>query len=253
MIDPRWGDALWAQSPDRGGANVISQGVHTFDLLSYFHDSEPVAIAAGGGAFTHPDSALIDSTVCTIYYANGSTASAVIGDFGPAHHVKKSFYQLFDGQGKSATIYGYFAGLTLGDGKETREVNDGRAACTGGARRLHRLPRADAGVCVQRRRGAADQDGRDGAGWPAGYGARYRRLHVHPRAPDRGPGRPRLELRRGCPHPGPPLHRGAIERWCRFRLRGNDDFCTGLYRRGNWPLACARATGRGARHHLDIL
>ena len=121
MIDPRWGDALWAQSPDRGGANVLSQGVHTFDLLSYFHDSEPVAIAAGGGAFTHPDSALIDSTVCTIYYANGSTASAVIGDFGPAHHVKKSFYQLFDGEGKSATIYGYFAGLTLGDGKETRE------------------------------------------------------------------------------------------------------------------------------------
>ena len=75
MIDPRWGDALWAQSPDRGGANVLSQGVHTFDLLSYFHDSEPVAIAAGGGAFTHAGSDLIDSTVCTIYYANGSTAS----------------------------------------------------------------------------------------------------------------------------------------------------------------------------------
>ena len=101
MIDPRWGDALWAQSPDRGGANVLSQGVHTFDLLSYFHDSEPVAIAAGGGAFTHADSDLIDSTVCTIYYANGSTASAVIGDFGPAHHVKKSFYQLFDGEGRA--------------------------------------------------------------------------------------------------------------------------------------------------------
>ena len=122
MIDPRWSETSWAQSPDRGGANVISQGVHTFDLLSYFHASEPVAIAAGGGAFTHPDSVLIDSTVCTIYYANGSTASAVIGDFGPAHHVKKSFYQLFDAEGKSATIYGYFAGLTLGDGKETRQA-----------------------------------------------------------------------------------------------------------------------------------
>ena len=121
MIDPRWSETSWAQSPDRGGANVISQGVHTFDLLSYFHAAEPVAIAAGGGAFTHPDSALIDSTVCTVYYANGSTASAVIGDFGPAHHVKKSFYQLFDAEGKSATIYGYFAGLTLGDGKETRQ------------------------------------------------------------------------------------------------------------------------------------
>ena len=36
MIDPRWSESSWAQSPDRGGANVISQGVHTFDLLSYF-------------------------------------------------------------------------------------------------------------------------------------------------------------------------------------------------------------------------
>ncbi len=122
MIDPRWSETVWAQSPDRGGANVISQGVHTFDLLAHFHDSEPVAIAAGGGAFTHPDSDLIDSTVCTIHFANGSTASAVIGDFGPAHYVKKSFYQLFDGEGKSATIYGYFAGLTLGDGKETQQA-----------------------------------------------------------------------------------------------------------------------------------
>lgn len=122
MIDPRWGEASWAQSPDRGGANVISQGVHTFDLLAYFHESEPVAIAAGGGAVTHPDSDLVDTALCTIHFANGSTASAVIGDFGPAHYVKKSFYQLFDGQGKSAALYGYYAGLSVGDGREMQQV-----------------------------------------------------------------------------------------------------------------------------------
>ena len=165
MIDPRWSESSWAQSPDRGGANVISQGVHTFDLLSYFHAAEPVAIAAGGGAFTHPDSALIDSTVCTIYYANGSTASAVIGDFGPAHHVKKSFYQLFDAEGKSATIYGYFAGLTLGDGKETRQaatveqLSPGEQADYTGYRALMREFAASVGEGRPIRTGATARDG----------------------------------------------------------------------------------------------
>jgi len=118
IVDPRWGDTSWAQSPERGGANVLSQGVHTFDLLCHFHEARPVAIAAGGGTFTHPGSPLIDSVVSTILFADGSTAAAVIGDFGPAHHVKKSFYQVFDGRGKSATLFDYYAGLTVGEGRD---------------------------------------------------------------------------------------------------------------------------------------
>lgn len=111
MIDPKWGDAHWAQSSVTGGGNVLSQGCHTFDLLYYFNQSEPLSIHAEGGTFTHQETQVIDSVVATIRFENGSVGSALIGDFGPSPWTGKSFYELFDGKGKTATLYHYYDGV----------------------------------------------------------------------------------------------------------------------------------------------
>lgn len=115
MIDPKWADDSWAQHPLTGGGNVLSQGVHSFDLLCYLAGSEPVSVHAEGGALTHDPTttAVIDSVLATIRFANGAIASAIIGDFGPDPYTGKSFYQLFDAAGRSATIYGYYNGVRL--------------------------------------------------------------------------------------------------------------------------------------------
>jgi predicted dehydrogenase len=122
MIDPLWPTGRWSQDPETGGGNILSQGVHTFDLLCYLAGAEPVAVHAEGGTFAHDPrdpatKGVIDSVVATIRFANGAAASAIIGDFGPDAYVGKSFYQMFDAQGRSATIYGYYSGLRLYDGK----------------------------------------------------------------------------------------------------------------------------------------
>jgi myo-inositol 2-dehydrogenase / D-chiro-inositol 1-dehydrogenase len=120
MIDPRWGEASWAQHPRTGGGNVLSQGVHTLDLLCHLADDEPVALHAEGGAITHDPAAseVIDTVVATLRFAGGAVASLAIGDFGPSPRLGKSSYQLFDAAGSSATIYRYYDGVLLGRGRE---------------------------------------------------------------------------------------------------------------------------------------
>ncbi|MGH2350056.1 MAG: Gfo/Idh/MocA family protein, partial [Chloroflexota bacterium] len=124
MIDPKWGDGHWAQDPVTGGGNVLSQGVHTFDLLCHLAGEEPVAIHAAGGTFTHDPATthVVDTVVATIRFRGGAVASVAIGDFGPSHWAGKSFYQLFDATGRSATVYQYYGGLRLGHGRETTDV-----------------------------------------------------------------------------------------------------------------------------------
>jgi predicted dehydrogenase len=130
MIDPRWGDASWAQDIVTGGGNVLSQGVHTFDLLSYLAGSEPVAVHAEGGTVTHDPATteVIDSVVATIRFANGAVASVTVGDFGPSPRVGKAFYQLFDAAGRSATVYGYYEGVLIAEGKHLTDYGPGGVA-----------------------------------------------------------------------------------------------------------------------------
>jgi predicted dehydrogenase len=118
IVDPKWPDGRWSQDPITGGGNVLSQGVHTFDLLCYLAGGEPASVHAGGGTLTHDPAttSVIDSIVATIRFDNGAVASVMIGDFGPDAYVGKSFYQLFDAQGRSATIYGYYSGIRIYDG-----------------------------------------------------------------------------------------------------------------------------------------
>jgi myo-inositol 2-dehydrogenase/D-chiro-inositol 1-dehydrogenase len=109
IIDPRWPDSFWAVDPVRGGGNVLSQGVHTFDLVCYLAGSEPSRISAVGGIFSHDPAVTptIDTCLATLSFAGGAVASVNVGDFGPLPWAgDKSFYQVFDGGNRSATMYG---------------------------------------------------------------------------------------------------------------------------------------------------
>lgn len=106
MMDNRWADQLWAQDPAKGGGNVLSQGCHTFDLLAYLAQSQPVQVYAAGGTFTHDPTAttVIDNLAGTITFASGAAASVIQGDAGVPEYVSKFFFELFDG-GQAIQLY----------------------------------------------------------------------------------------------------------------------------------------------------
>ena len=116
LIVARWDDASWAQRPETGGGNVLSQGVHGFDLLAHLAGAAPRVIFAEGGAVTHDPATtnVIDTVLATIRFANGVVGSAIIGDFGPSPWTQAGFYGLFDAAGRSATLHHFSEGLSLG-------------------------------------------------------------------------------------------------------------------------------------------
>jgi predicted dehydrogenase len=116
LIAGRWADDAWAQLPDTGGGNVLSQGVHAFDLLSWAAGAPAQVIFAEGGTLTHDPATtdVVDSVLCTIRFANGVLGTLTIGDFGPSPWTLLGFYQLFDARGRSATLHHFFEGLCLG-------------------------------------------------------------------------------------------------------------------------------------------
>jgi predicted dehydrogenase len=127
IIDPKWPDSFWAVDPVKGGGNVLSQGVHAFDLVSYLAGAEPVRIFAMGGIFSHDPAVTptIDTCVATIHYANGTIGSVTIGDFGPLPwDGDKSFYQVFDARDRSATMYGTKVLFASGGFSDRREVEE---------------------------------------------------------------------------------------------------------------------------------
>ncbi len=116
IIVGRWPDASWMQHPATGGGNVLSQGVHGFDLLTYLAGAPPRVVFSEGGTITHDPATteVIDSVIATVRFANGAVGSAIIGDFGPSPWTQAGFYGLFDGTGRSATIHHFSEGLSLG-------------------------------------------------------------------------------------------------------------------------------------------
>ena len=110
LTDPRWGDAIWANDPVRGGGNVLSQGCHLFDGVCFFADSEPVNVYAEGGNLQHPEiPGITDSVVATIRFANGVVASIVCGDYGANPALGKASYQLYAGTKVGALMKYYNA------------------------------------------------------------------------------------------------------------------------------------------------
>ncbi|MGH2369014.1 MAG: Gfo/Idh/MocA family protein, partial [Chloroflexota bacterium] len=106
IIDPQWPDGYWAVDPVKGGGNVLSQGVHTFDLVTYFADADPVRVYSVGGVLSHDPAVTptTDACLATITYANGTIAQTQIGDFGPRPWMgEKSWYHVFSGRGVGPT------------------------------------------------------------------------------------------------------------------------------------------------------
>jgi predicted dehydrogenase len=85
LIDPKWGEDIWANDPIEGGGNVLSQGCHCFDTTCFLNGSKPVSIYAEGGNYHHPSISIIDSV-------------ALMG---------KSAYQVFAGN-VTATLSKYY-------------------------------------------------------------------------------------------------------------------------------------------------
>jgi predicted dehydrogenase len=116
IIVARWDDASWAQHPETGGGNVLSQGVHGFDLLAHLAGAAPRVVFAEGGTITHDPATteVTDTVLATVRFANGVVGSAIIGDFGPSPWTQAGFYGIFDAAGRSATLHHFTEGLSLG-------------------------------------------------------------------------------------------------------------------------------------------
>ena len=137
IIDPQWPDGYWAVDPVKGGGNVLSQGVHAFDLVTYFAGADPVRIYAVGGILSHDPAVTptVDACLATITYANGSIAQAQIGDFGPRPWMgEKSWYHVFSGRGvgPTASLIGDTLLLAYGDrgGQQFEEHTTGSSRPT---------------------------------------------------------------------------------------------------------------------------
>lgn len=105
IMDNRWSATSWAQHPRTGGGNVLSQGVHNFDLLYYLAASgEPESIYAAGGTLTHTDTEVIDNIAGVIRFRDGCVATILNGDAGTPPFTSKFFFEVFDGK-RAASLY----------------------------------------------------------------------------------------------------------------------------------------------------
>lgn len=94
MMDNRWPDGMWANDPVKGGGNVLSQGVHSCDILRYVVGSDPVTVYAVGQNYYQP-TGVIDNMAAVYRFANGATGNLVQGDANCPPLTSKFFMQIF--------------------------------------------------------------------------------------------------------------------------------------------------------------
>lgn len=123
MTDLHWPEGFWGNDPAEGGGNVLSQGCHSVDLLTYLAGSEPVRIYAEGGNFHHPRNPIVDTLTATIHFANGSVGSLVQADSGHTPLLSKLSFQLLDGT-RTAHIHDRLKSVTFWDGKVESKYAD---------------------------------------------------------------------------------------------------------------------------------
>jgi len=98
IIDDPWSSDFWANQPNKGGGNVISQGVHGTDLLRFLIDAEP-ELVFGIAKNYHQPTEVIDNLSATFRFKNDSAGNLVVGDCGTAPLVSKFMVQLSGRQG----------------------------------------------------------------------------------------------------------------------------------------------------------
>lgn len=123
MMDTRWPDAFWANDPRKGGGNVLSEGVHTFDLLCHLANARPVRIYAEGNNFHHEGIDICDGLVATIAFDNGAIASVTQGDLGHPGLVSKLSFQMFEGA-KTVHLYNRLKSGNFYDGEQSQTLDD---------------------------------------------------------------------------------------------------------------------------------
>ncbi|UCE07908.1 MAG: Gfo/Idh/MocA family oxidoreductase [bacterium] len=100
IIDDPWTQEFWANQPDKGGGNVVSQGVHGADLLRFLIGSEPEQVFGVANNY-HQRTGVIDNLAATFRFKNGAAGNLMVGDCGTAPFVSKFMVQL---SGKQGTI-----------------------------------------------------------------------------------------------------------------------------------------------------
>lgn len=117
MMDNRWKDDAWANDPVKGGGNVLSQGVHSCDVLRYIAGGDPLEVYAVGGNYYQPTK-VIDNLTAVFRFENNVSASWVQGDCNCPPFTSKFFMQLF-AENKSITLNDRLTTLTYSEaGKE---------------------------------------------------------------------------------------------------------------------------------------
>jgi predicted dehydrogenase len=116
VIDGRWPDDHWANDPLKGGGNILSQGCHAVELLSYLAGAKPIRIFAEGGNLHHPGLDIVDTMAATIRYENGAVATLLIGDAGEMPHDGKFSFQAMNGR-ETIHLYNRLTSLSYFDGE----------------------------------------------------------------------------------------------------------------------------------------
>ncbi len=102
MMDNRWPNEIWANDPVKGGGNVLSQGVHSCDILRYVAGSDPLSVYACGQNY-YQQTGVIDNMAAVYRFANGTTGNLVQGDCHCPSLTSKFFMQIF-AENCSATL-----------------------------------------------------------------------------------------------------------------------------------------------------
>ena len=117
MMDNRWPDDMWANDPIKGGGNVLSQGVHSCDIMRFVAGSDPVSVYAVGQNY-YQKTGVIDNMAAVFRFADGATGNLVQGDSHCPSLVSKFYMQVF-AENKSATLSDRLTTLTYQEkGKE---------------------------------------------------------------------------------------------------------------------------------------
>lgn len=120
MMDNRWPDDFWASDPVKGGGNVLSQGVHSCDILRFMAGADPVAVYAAGGNY-YTGTGVIDNLTATFRFANGVAGSWVQGDCRIAPLTSKFFLELF-AENRSVTLSDRLCTLTYNKAGQDPQV-----------------------------------------------------------------------------------------------------------------------------------
>lgn len=123
MMDNRWPNEMWANDPIKGGGNVLSQGVHSCDILRYVAGSDPVTVSAVGSNY-YQATGVIDNMAAVYRFENGVTGNLVQGDAASPSHVSKFYMQVF-AENCSATLSDRLCTLTYQETGKDPEIYRG--------------------------------------------------------------------------------------------------------------------------------